>query len=364
MEHSLSGLDPSSKRRSSQEVTAGVPDDERSEHTRGEVELSRNGRETLLRLSEEEEREEREERGERGVKDERVEMAWTSCSDTFELGLAPERSLRGSYVPGSELGVHSKAAEEESKRQETVFLAQSSEEESSEERSPSSSSRADDHLLPMDRIDTVSSRNSVEFSDEELQKASGVQLDGTIAEDAVEDFIGLILSPEGDILRDSRDRGITLGDSSSTDEELCDPITREIFDNPVVTPCQHVYSADSILQWLATGNASCPMCRAELHARDLKPSHSMRQRMGMQEMCSDDEGFEELIKTAQVQLGPAHAQAQADEPLGCLASLFACCFFGGILFCIVVSSPVWLSLFCLFLCCAFCAGLCGCDKTS
>jgi hypothetical protein len=42
---------------------------------------------------------------------------------------------------------------------------------------------------------------------------------------------------------------------------LMDPISKNLFENPIVTDCGHVFSLEYLNQWFETGNKSCPTCR-------------------------------------------------------------------------------------------------------
>ncbi|GMH96148.1 hypothetical protein TrVE_jg4817 [Triparma verrucosa] len=48
------------------------------------------------------------------------------------------------------------------------------------------------------------------------------------------------------------------------------PITQTVFDKPVVTPCEHTFCEDALLEWLSRGNESCPVCSRKVDAREVK----------------------------------------------------------------------------------------------
>lgn len=52
------------------------------------------------------------------------------------------------------------------------------------------------------------------------------------------------------------------------ENDLTDPITGDLFADPVTTPCGHTFGRLSLTQALAAGNPVCPSCRADLSAFD------------------------------------------------------------------------------------------------
>ena len=62
---------------------------------------------------------------------------------------------------------------------------------------------------------------------------------------------------------------------SLEDEKWTCPICGEKLNNPVVTPCGHIYCFKCIDRWLLSSNR-CPMCNSNVHSTDLIyiPGHS------------------------------------------------------------------------------------------
>lgn len=82
---------------------------------------------------------------------------------------------------------------------------------------------------------------------------------------------------------------------------------------PMETPCGHVFSSDSILDWLATGNNTCPLCRTAVATSDLKPAHELRRKLGLRDVETlrgvdiSDEEFGNLINVVNGEEGDEEA---------------------------------------------------------
>lgn len=59
---------------------------------------------------------------------------------------------------------------------------------------------------------------------------------------------------------------------------LC-PITQTVFENPVVTPCEHMFCEDALLEWLSRGNDKCPVCNRNVNAREVKKASRYERRL-------------------------------------------------------------------------------------
>ena len=68
-------------------------------------------------------------------------------------------------------------------------------------------------------------------------------------------------------------------------ESYC-PIDLDPLEDPVITPCNHIFSGRNIRQWLSYGNWSCPVDRKPLFEWDLKPIIIQIQKVASQNMPS------------------------------------------------------------------------------
>jgi hypothetical protein len=70
---------------------------------------------------------------------------------------------------------------------------------------------------------------------------------------------------------------MTADDSSTTPPPayLC-PLTLEVMSDPLISKYGHSYERDAIMEWLAQGNAACPLTRNPLSPSMLIPNISLR----------------------------------------------------------------------------------------
>jgi hypothetical protein len=70
-----------------------------------------------------------------------------------------------------------------------------------------------------------------------------------------------------------------MGDFSSSDgfeSVFEDPISFEIMDKAVMTPCGHSFSESTIVDWLQHSNC-CPLCNRSLSLREISPNYKLRE---------------------------------------------------------------------------------------
>ncbi|HSW87203.1 MAG TPA: U-box domain-containing protein [Rhabdochlamydiaceae bacterium] len=68
--------------------------------------------------------------------------------------------------------------------------------------------------------------------------------------------------------------------SLSIPNDFIDPITWGWIENPVVTPCNHVFSKASITRWLHS-NKTCPIDRVPIKKEDLVELDEMKERINL-----------------------------------------------------------------------------------
>jgi len=70
------------------------------------------------------------------------------------------------------------------------------------------------------------------------------------------------------------------GNHSSFQDLVC-PICQNLVEEPLESPCEHIFCSAEITSWLASGHSDCPECRTALSLRDLKkPSRIIRNMLG------------------------------------------------------------------------------------
>lgn len=152
---------------------------------------------------------------------------------------------------------------------------------------------------------------------------------------------GLVLNkPKGSCTPQETSRGIDLDHGGGEEEEeFYDPITMDEFKDPVVTPCGHVFSAGSIMDWLGTGNNTCPLCRTVVTNSTLKPAHELRLKLGLDDVDTSDEDFRKLINVINADsssdadqhdmglydFGHGQAHEEEEEVPCCAKVLIVCC---------------------------------------
>lgn len=68
--------------------------------------------------------------------------------------------------------------------------------------------------------------------------------------------------------------------SDRVDPNLICSVCREVFENPVRTPCGHVFCRQCVSEWLSFGNDNCPECRKVLKEIDVSPDRIIASLIG------------------------------------------------------------------------------------
>ena len=136
------------------------------------------------------------------------------------------------------------------------------------------------------------------------------------------------------------------------------------------------------MDWLATGNNTCPLCRAAVTNSDLKPAHELRRKLGLDDVDTSDEEFRQLINVVNAasshdgdeeaydmglnDYGGQEGGQEEEEVPCCARVLISCCRFFCLVICVVIllvicviaamTFPFWiwpalvLGLMCLIVC--------------
>ena len=86
--------------------------------------------------------------------------------------------------------------------------------------------------------------------------------------------------------------------SSAVPKHFLCPLTLEVMRHPVQDPkIGQTYERGAILEWVYSGNATCPLTRQPLHPSDLVPNDTLKEEIGAWK-----EGHEKLSEIMAFQL--------------------------------------------------------------